>query len=241
MSNGSIARSIRASSARRAIAARRATPPATRRRPARDRTSDARESRNPGASSGRPSRRAASLKLAAAKYSRLEPLEQRRIVHRRVERRDQPFGRVQLGERRALVVARAPRRARGPATCARAGRRSRRMPSSVSGKPVESSGSITPAADGSSAHAGPATRALRNARRGAWTNGSTARAAELIRDRRQRREQAIPGRRAVGARRSPRRRGSVSAAPALVMPLLNRSTQIQPPGNTWCTAASSIG
>ena len=28
------------------------------------------------------------------------------------------------------------------------------MPSSVSGKPVESSGSITPAADGSSAHVG---------------------------------------------------------------------------------------
>ena len=50
------------------------------------------------------------------------------------------------------------------------------MPSSVSGKPVESNGSMTPAADGSSAHPGPATRALRKATRGAWTNGSTARA-----------------------------------------------------------------
>src|SRR6266404_5111038 len=34
---------------------------------------------------------------------------------------------------------------------------------------------------------------------------------------------------------------SVSAAPALVTPLLNLSTQIQPPSKMWCTAASSTG
>ena len=58
---------------------------------------------------------------------------------------------------------------------------------------------MTPAADGSSAQPGPATRALRNATRGAWTNGSTrARRSKLIRDRRQRRQQALPRRRAIG-------------------------------------------
>ena len=77
--------------------------------------------------------------------------------HGRVERRDELFGRVQLGQRRPLVRRRAPRRGRVPATsCSRRSSR-RTMPSSVSGKPVESSGSITPAADGSSAHVGPAT------------------------------------------------------------------------------------
>ena len=35
---------------------------------------------------------------------------------------------------------------------------------------------MTPAAEGSSAHDVPATRALRNPRRGAWTNGRIARA-----------------------------------------------------------------
>ena len=76
---------------------------------------------------------------------------------------------------------------------------SRRTPSSVSGKPVESSGSITPAADGRSAHVDPATRALRNASRGAWTKGSVgARGAELIRHRRQRRQQTVPCRRTLG-------------------------------------------
>ena len=40
------------------------------------------------------------------------------------------------------------------------------MPSSVSGNPVDSSGSITPAADGSSAQPFPATRVVRKASRG---------------------------------------------------------------------------
>ena len=107
------------------------------------------------------------------------------------------------------------------------------MPSSVSGKPVESSGSMTPAADGSSAHARRPPRGTRNATRGAWTNGSvgardrgTARATD---------GSASSSRSQAGApsdARSVAASGSVSAAPALVMPLLNRSTQIQPPGNT---------
>ena len=73
------------------------------------------------------------------------------------------------------------------------------MPSSVSGKPVDSSGSITPAADGSSAHAGPATRALRNASARRVDERQRRRAPSgTDRDRRQRRQQTVPGRRAVG-------------------------------------------
>ena len=43
-----------------------------------------------------------------------EPLEERRIVHRRVQRGDQAFGRVQFRERRPLVRRQAPRRGPRP-------------------------------------------------------------------------------------------------------------------------------
>ena len=71
------------------------------------------------------------------------------------------------------------------------------MPRSVSGKPVDSNGSITPAADGRSAHLRPQTSRLRNASRGACTKGSTARASsKLVSNRRQAREDSLPGGRA---------------------------------------------
>ena len=112
-------------------------------------------SRKPGARSGRPSRRAASLKLAAAKYRRLSRLNSGGSRHRRVQRGDEPLRRVQLGERRLArkSASAASRSAPGDVRSSRS--TSRRMPSSVSGKPVDSSGSMTPAADGSSAQPGP--------------------------------------------------------------------------------------
>ena len=73
------------------------------------------------------------------------------------------------------------------------------MPSSVSGNPVESSGSITPAADGRQAHRLPATTS--RAEGEPWAvheRMHRAGPAELIPDRGKRREQAIPGRRAFG-------------------------------------------
>src|ERR1700719_376595 len=48
---------------------------------------------------------------------------------------------------------------------------SRETPNNVSGKPVESSGSINPAADGSSAHRLPATVLLRKETRGMYVKG----------------------------------------------------------------------
>ena len=105
-----------------------------------------------------------------------EAFEQRRVGHVRIERRDQPFGRVQLVLRR-LGVGAQPASRSGP-SAVRSNTSSRRvMPSSVSGKPVDSSGSITPAAEGRSAHRRPQMSRLRNAIRGACTNGSTARAS----------------------------------------------------------------
>ena len=47
------------------------------------------------------------------------------------------------------------------------------MPSSVSGKPVERSGSTKPAAEGRSAQRVPVMVALRKARRGMWRKGWT--------------------------------------------------------------------
>ena len=55
--------------------------------------------------------------------------------------------------------------------------------------------------------------------------------AELVPHRRQGRQQPLPGCRPSPARTACAT-GSVSAAPALVIPLLNRSTQIHPPGKT---------
>ena len=50
---------------------------------------------------------------------------------------------------------------------------------------------------------------------------------------------ARPARRRPAAVPPPARRST--ATPALVTPLPKRSTHIQPPSNTWCSAASSIG
>ena len=116
------------------------------------------------------------------------------------------------------------------------------MPSRVSGKPVDSSGSMTPAADGSSAQLGRRPALRGSARRGAWTNGSVgSRRAELSRTDGSRSSSRVHAGAALAQPQLPRRARSVTAAPALVMPLLKRSIQIHPPGNTWCTAASSTG
>ena len=112
------------------------------------------------------------------------------------------------------------------------------MPSSVSGMPVESSGSTNAAADGSSAHARPPSGA--DATRGGRRTAGRPRAANCSRDRRE----AAPAD-APTPPRPPRAESrassSVAATPALVMPLSKRSTQIQPPSKTWCMAASSGG
>ena len=85
------------------------------------------------------------------------------------------------------------------------------------GNPVDSSGSITPAAEGSSAQFAPQTW-VRNATRGECTHGSTARVPELIADRRKPRARSQPPR----VRRRSLRHRIGHAAPALVMPLLKR-------------------
>ena len=107
------------------------------------------------------------------------------------------------------------------------------MPSSVSGNPVESSGSTTPAADGSSAQSRPATtaRPVRDARR-VDERARRVRRRELRPHRRVVGQQARPGRGALVQPRSGRATASVAATPALVSPLLNRSTHIQAPGST---------
>ena len=100
---------------------------------------------------------------------------------------------------------------------------------------------MTPAADGSIAQPSPHTTRLRNATRGAYMNGSVARAeancAFTEGSRSSRRCHAGSPSSSLSWRES----GVVTAAPALVMPLLNRRIQIHPPGNTWCTAAASTG
>src|SRR5262245_35916018 len=115
------------------------------------------------------------------------------------------------------------------------------MPRSASGKPVESRGSITPAADGTSAHASPTTRRLRKATRGECLKGSVVRAERNCASTDGRHVISLDQALALSDAFTAVATGSVSAAPALVTPLLNRSIQIQPPGKTWCSAAESTG
>src|SRR5712675_1763826 len=104
------------------------------------------------------------------------------------------------------------------------------MPSSVSGNPVESNGSTNPAVDGSKAHRGPATIPLRKARRNECMKGVIACA--------ERNTSLTDGNFSSNRHQagSPELNFnsfailSVAATPALVMPLLNFNTQIQPPG-----------
>ena len=103
MSNGSIARSMRSSSARRA--GPRGAPTAAaraRRHLGAERRMRAQQESRRQVGPPEPARRLAEARRREVQQA--EPLEQRRIVHRRVERGDEPFGRVELRERRALVL-----------------------------------------------------------------------------------------------------------------------------------------
>ena len=107
--------------------------------------------------------------------------------------------------------------------------------------PVENNGSMNAAADGSIAHRSPAAAAARYASRGIHVNDLIGRASANC--------AAIDGYRASSrahagspsASFSSSASQSSTATPALVTPFPNRSTHIQPPSNTWCSAASSIG
>ena len=159
-----------------------------------------------------------------------EPLEDRRVGHGRVERRHELFGRRRAP--RCVSCAHRPRArpcGSAPGACARGveqpgdaeqGQRETRSRAADRSRP-------RPRAAAPSSV--PATVAQRKRTRGVCTNGRAARAARNCRAPRAAREQPVPCRRAFGkAERA--RHGSVSAAPALVMPLLKRRTQIQPPG-----------
>ena len=98
---------------------------------------------------------------------------------------------------------------------------------------------MTPAADGSNAQLGrprrrSGTRDAACARRGGSPGPpGTAPAPTGAR------HQALPS--ALLTEADAAATASVTAAPALVIPLANRNTQIHPPGNTWCSAAASTG
>ena len=106
------------------------------------------------------------------------------------------------------------------------------MPSSVSGKPVDSSGSTNPDDDGNSAQRAPVICPLQNDNSGANTNPSTGSAAAncLANDGNLANSRCQPG--APSAKPNSAARSPVAVTPALVMPLLNFSTQTQPPSNT---------
>ncbi len=230
VSNGSIARSMRASSAV-PLAPRGLARAAPRTRAARGRIADARDSRNPGARSGLPRRRAASLKLAAAKYSSAERLKSARIGHVRVERGDELFGHVEFVRGDARVRAQAPPRARGRRSFLRGSRgaaRSRGASAGSRSRAADRSRRLLTAAAPISV---PRPAAAEGQSRRVDERQHRPRAAKLFLHRRQHREQPLPRRRAVSAAIAAAT-GSVSAAPALVTPLLKRSIQIQPPGNT---------
>ena len=198
VSNGSIARSMRASSACRAGSVAAPRRPSAAHAASSGPNVGCARSRNPGARSGAPEPARGFAEAGGREIEQAEPLEQRRIRHRRVQRRDEPFGRVQLGQRRRARTSRSAASRSRPGACAPA----------VDQPQDAEQRQRKPGREQRIDHAGgrrqqrparPATRALRNASRGAWTNGSTARASRnCSRDRRQRREQALPGRRAVG-------------------------------------------
>ena len=116
----------------------------------------------------------------------------------------------------------------------------RSIPSSDNTKPVEKSGSTNPAAIGNCAHRGPTHRAVRKARGSAHTHGRRSLAGANWRpmegNRSRKRRQASAGSIMGGWSRF-----ATSAKPALVTPLLKRSTHIHPPSKVWCRAASSGG
>ena len=108
---------------------------------------------------------------------RRQALEQREVRHRGVQGRHQAFGGVEFLPSCPAHIVRVPPRARFQAMCPRAREPAARCQAGSRGKPVDSRGSMTPAADGSSAQSRPATTAVRCATRGAWTNGRDGRAA----------------------------------------------------------------
>ena len=115
------------------------------------------------------------------------------------------------------------------------------MPRSASGKPVERSGSANAAADGRSAQPGPAARSTRNGSRGAWTKGSVGRPFRTGPGSSENARAGASSAASPRAKPTASAKASEAATPALVRPLLNLRIQIQPPGKTWCTAASSTG
>ena len=105
-------------------------------------------------------------------------------------------------------------------------------PSRVSGNPVDSKGSTNPAADGSKTQREPATTPLRKVRRGEWMNGIMASAGAKDFCKEGSRCSSLLHAGSPDFKFSSLAKASVAATPALVMPLLNLSTQIQPPGKT---------
>ena len=91
---------------------------------------------------------------------------------------------------------------------------------------------MTPAAEGSIAQRSPHMTRLRKATRGACTNGSVGRAPANCAFTDGRRSSRRCHAAAPSSSFSSLASDVVTAAPALVMPLLNRRIQIQPPGNT---------
>src|SRR5687768_3601547 len=100
----------------------------------------------------------------------------------------------------------------------------RDIPQSVSGNPVDNNGSIDPAAEGSIAHRGPTAFADRKATLGRWKNGRTgfARANCSCTEGSSESSHAHDFPRSLTC--------FVVATPALLIPLLKRNIQIQPPG-----------
>ena len=189
VSNGSIARSMRASRARRAeprgaaAASRR-----TGRQFGTERRMRAEQESGRQLGPPEPARRFA--EAGGREVEQAEPLEERRIVHRRVQRGDQAFGRVQLRERRLLV------REEGRVTVATRRRALQEIDQAQDAEQGQRKAGREQRIDDAGGRRQERPRRPRNPRAAEREAGRVderqhgARRAELIRDRRQRRPAA---------------------------------------------------